>query len=251
MIKKPLVTVLTPTHNRAGTFLAQTIESVQRQNEHGFSHEHIIIDNASTDHTKELVASYSKKDKRIKYICNRKNVLASGALNRGFAKSVGALILPLDDDDLIPRHALQWYVDYFKSHAKVDWAIAYSVFIDEQNRLLKDFSTGNPKVLPNPRKFLVQQLKFNSITNGAVMVRRRAVIKVGGWDESFPAAQDATFWLRLIHANRPYALLPQYLGFYRYHLNRLTTSHMKTGVWLKIIEQLKQKYNVSQAELDS
>ena len=76
-MKNNLISVLTPTHNRK-RFLAQMIESVARQNEQGFIHEHIIIDNKSTDGTRQMVRRMAKKDKRIKYIYNPKADWAYG-----------------------------------------------------------------------------------------------------------------------------------------------------------------------------
>ncbi|MFN7160545.1 MAG: glycosyltransferase family 2 protein [Candidatus Gracilibacteria bacterium] len=69
-----IITILTPTYNRAEKFLPQTIESIQNQSEAGFRHEHIIIDNASTDETQRVVAQYMEKDPRIKYIKNSGNM---------------------------------------------------------------------------------------------------------------------------------------------------------------------------------
>src|SRR6185503_13743532 len=130
MLKKlPIISVLTPTYNRAKNFLPQTIESVANQRETGFVHEHIIIDNASTDKTRQVVAALAKKDSRLKYIRSKKNVKAAGALNIGFPKSKGQIIYPFDDDDLMTPRALQNGFEFFKTHPNIDWFYAFALHI--------------------------------------------------------------------------------------------------------------------------
>ena len=58
-----LVSIITPTYNCA-EFIGETIDSVQSQTY--ISWEMIIVDDCSTDNTKEIVEKYSKNDKRIK-----------------------------------------------------------------------------------------------------------------------------------------------------------------------------------------
>jgi hypothetical protein len=80
----PLVSVLTPTWNRAG-FLATAIESVLAQQMDDL--ELIIGDNASTDETPELVRRYAARDARVKYFRNPFNLGATPNLNRCYRHS--------------------------------------------------------------------------------------------------------------------------------------------------------------------
>ena len=65
-MEKGLVSVITPTYNCA-KFIGETIESVQAQTYQQW--EMIIVDDCSTDNTKEIVDKYIKEDSRIKYFC--------------------------------------------------------------------------------------------------------------------------------------------------------------------------------------
>ena len=65
-MEKGLVSVITPTYNCA-KFIRETIESVQKQTYQQW--EMIIVDDCSTDNTKEIVDKYIKEDSRIKYFC--------------------------------------------------------------------------------------------------------------------------------------------------------------------------------------
>ena len=85
--------IIIPTYNRAA-FLPKAIGSVLAQS---FSDwELIIVDDGSTDNTKDVVAQYS--DSRITYIFQQ-NAERSAARNKGIAHSVGEYVLFLDSDD--------------------------------------------------------------------------------------------------------------------------------------------------------
>ena len=91
---KPLVSVILPTYNRA-RLVSRSINSVLKQTYNNF--ELIIIDDGSTDNTKQIINSFN--DNRIVYLKHNHNKHASAARNTGIAKSKGELIAFLDDDD--------------------------------------------------------------------------------------------------------------------------------------------------------
>lgn len=247
MPKPILVSIITPTYNRAEKFLPETIESVQAQIEHGFVHEHIIVDNASSDNTKAVVAKYAKSDPRIKYIRNKKNLKAAGALNVGFKASKGQLIYPLDDDDLIMPRTLDGYVRFFNEHPEFDWAYAYFMKIDEERRI--SFSTWSPKVYKNPAHAFWSSFRYTFICNGTVVIRRDAVKKVKGWDQ-VQACQDYVMWLKLFHAGMRAGLLKQYQLLYRVHSDQETKRNRgKGGTWEQVRLDLLKKYKTSEEEI--
>jgi glycosyltransferase involved in cell wall biosynthesis/GNAT superfamily N-acetyltransferase len=91
---RPTVSVIIPTYNRAGV-LGRSIESVLVQTYRDF--ELIIVDDGSTDYTKEVVGSYS--DPRIRFIRQEKNRGFAVALNIGIKAARGEYIALLDSDD--------------------------------------------------------------------------------------------------------------------------------------------------------
>src|SRR5215510_4989137 len=90
----PKVSVNIPTHNRA-EFLRSAITSVLDQTFQDF--EIVIIDDASQDHTQEVIASFN--DKRIKVMHNQVSKGDAGARNVGIMNSNCKYIAFLDDDD--------------------------------------------------------------------------------------------------------------------------------------------------------
>lgn len=228
-MKKPLYSILTPTYNRGANFLPQTIRSIQNQKEDGFTHEHIIADNASTDKTEKIVREFAKKDKRIIYVKNKSNLGAAGGLNSAFKKSKGDFIIPLDDDDLLPMSSLQMRHNFHQANPKIKWSYGYSLFIDQNNKL-------TDKIMEYSIAFKKERTDFLSlwgrcyIPNGTVTMKREIVEKVNGWTPGVQT-QDFDMWLRLAAAKiHPY-LIESYLCLYRVHRNQMTKKLIKRGTF--------------------
>jgi glycosyltransferase involved in cell wall biosynthesis len=101
MERTPNVTLVTPTRNRAHT-IARAIRSVLAQT-HG-DWELVIVDDASTDETDRVVASFS--DPRVRFVREPHHVGVTGAKNRGLDEARGAWLGILDSDDELVPHAL-------------------------------------------------------------------------------------------------------------------------------------------------
>lgn len=95
-MNKPDFSILIPTFNRS-SFLKLSVISALRQK--GVSMEVIIADDGSTDDTKEVVKKF--RDKRIKYIKNKKRLGTGMNFKKCFLKSCGDYIFTLGDDDFI------------------------------------------------------------------------------------------------------------------------------------------------------
>ena len=99
MSKIPLFSIVIPTYNRA-KLLRKAIQSVLDQKNHDW--ELIVVDDGSTDNTKEIISLIN--DRRIHYFYQN-NKERSAARNVGIRKSIGQYICFLDDDDyFLPNH---------------------------------------------------------------------------------------------------------------------------------------------------
>lgn len=93
--KKVDISVVIPVHN-GRKYLKKAIDSVLKQQ--GVNLELIIIDDASDDNTAEVVNSY-RKESKMRYVRNRKNIGAAESRNRGVRLAAGEYIAFLDADD--------------------------------------------------------------------------------------------------------------------------------------------------------
>lgn len=114
-----MITVLTPTYNRAST-LYRVYDSLIKQTNNHF--EWIVVDDGSTDDTKKLIKSFiDEKRLDIKYFY-KKNGGKHTALNLGTKKANGELLLILDSDDYLDKDAIKLinkYWEKYKNNEKI------------------------------------------------------------------------------------------------------------------------------------
>jgi len=109
----PMVSVLMPAYN-AEKYIGEAIESILNQTFKDF--EFIIINDGSTDKTEEIIEEYSKKDNRIVYVKNDKNMKISQTLNRGMDMAKGKYMARMDADDVSMEDRLEKQVKYMEEN---------------------------------------------------------------------------------------------------------------------------------------
>ncbi|MEO1184545.1 MAG: glycosyltransferase [Cyanobacteria bacterium J06636_27] len=183
----PLISVIVPVYNGEKT-IKETIESVLNQT---FSNlELIIIDDGSQDSTLKVISDI--KDSRLK-VFSYKNAGVAISRNRGIKKSVGEFIAFLDADDLWTSDKLEVQLEALQS--KPQAALAYS-WVDYINAEGEFLHNGN-HITINGNAYK-QMLVENVLENGSnPLVRREALIYVGGFNQSLTPAEDWDMWLRL------------------------------------------------------
>lgn len=95
--------IIIPTYNRAN-YLSEVINSILKQSFNKF--ELLIIDDGSTDNTKEIIGSYIKKDSRIKYL-HQENSERGAARNKGIKEATGNYLVFFDSDDVMHSNHLE------------------------------------------------------------------------------------------------------------------------------------------------
>lgn len=108
-MNKPFFSIVIPTYNRSG-FIRKTIESILKQD---FSdYEVLVVDDGSTDNTKDVVATFT--DKRVQYI-HKTNGERGAARNTGAQNARGLYINFIDSDDIVYTHHLSTAHNLIKS----------------------------------------------------------------------------------------------------------------------------------------
>ena len=108
-----MITVLTPTYNRAN-LLNKAYQSLTEQTDDNF--EWIVVDDGSTDKTKNIVEKFINEDKiRIRYYY-KKNGGKHTALNLGINKAKGNLLIILDSDDYLDKNAVKISLKYWEKY---------------------------------------------------------------------------------------------------------------------------------------
>lgn len=137
-----LVSIITPTYN-CGKYISETIESVINQSYKNW--EMIIIDDCSTDNTKDVVEKYKKNYSNIIYKVLDNNSGAAIARNTALKMAKGKYIAFLDSDDLWDSGKLEKQINFMK---KNNYYFTYTNYeeIDENSNTLKKLVTGPKKI---------------------------------------------------------------------------------------------------------
>lgn len=210
---RPAFSVVLPTYNRAH-LLPRAIQSVLDQTYEDF--ELIVVDDASTDQTREVVASFH--DERIVYIRLEVNSGVSIARNTAIAQARGEYISLLDDDDeYLPNFLAE-------THRALEPAPATVGFAWGGVRWVRDTSVG--EVVINDKLWQPQfedrgqaYLAFLRPTLGTgwgVTIRRRCFGSVEWFDEALRVHQDHEFFPRLAR-QFDFVVIPETLIKVHYH----------------------------------
>lgn len=219
MIDIPSISVIIPTHNY-GAFIGDAIESIFAQDYPQKSIEIIVVDDGSTDNTREVVQKYTG---RVTYFHSERKGVAA-ARNRGVSLAKGQIIAFLDADDIWVSVRTKRVVEAFAQHAGIGIVFHNFDVIDSGGRsLYKDFSeTFYPQ--RNRRGPLLSDIIKGKIFCGASSFSfRSALLK-----EICPIPEDirrgVDFYLTAIAACYAQAwYLPETLGLYRLHNKNLTS----------------------------
>ncbi len=190
----PKVSVVIPTYNRAH-LIAESIQSALDQAFTDF--ELIVVDDGSTDNTKEVVDSF--QDPRIRYFYQEnKGVAVAG--NRGFELCRGEYVAFYSSDDLLVENALEKGVQVLDSHPEVAFSYGQTYRMDERGRVfgvskLKNRHSGVRRGIEEIIQFLLYD---NIIPAMTVMARRSCVFEVGLFDTTFcHGSEDIDLFVRL------------------------------------------------------
>jgi len=194
---EPLVSVIIPTFNRVAT-LERALKSVINQSYSNI--EVIVVDDASTDNTIDLLSNVT--DSRLRVICHDQNKGVAGATNTGVRAARGTLIAFQDSDDEWLDGKLSQQVERFAT-APADCVAVYCTKIVYGRD--PEFRRGKRRVacVPGPaetafegdlRELLWQR---NIISPQTAICTREALMSLGGFDEKLRTDQDWDFFSRL------------------------------------------------------
>jgi glycosyltransferase involved in cell wall biosynthesis len=211
--QKPKISVVMSVYN-GDKYLKEAIESILSQTFTDL--ELIIINDGSTDRSREILESY--KDGRIR-LFNNTNKGLTKSLNEGIRYSNGEYIARMDADDVSMPNRFERQVSFLDSHPGIVMCGTWAQFTD------KDGNDNGPYQTPvSGREIRTMLIKHSPFIHPSVMIRRNLFDKVGFYDESFRCAQDYELWTRVV-ALFDTANLPEVLLKYRVLKSGITGSN--------------------------
>ena len=205
----PLVSVILPTYNR-GQYIAKAVESVWRQSYKNL--ELIIINDASTDATGELVSVFSKHNPRITILRNETNLGIVASLNKGIGVAQGKYIARLDDDDIwCDDKKIEKQVDFLEKNPEYCLTGGGVIKIDKNGKEIVRY------LLPEKDEDIRKTILINNaFAHTTVLFRKDTFLKVGGYDEQFAFIEDWDLWLKMGKIGKFY----NFQEFFVYYLDQ-------------------------------
>lgn len=230
----PLVSVIVPAYNY-GHFIGETIASVRAQTYQNW--ECLVVDDGSTDNTREVVSKLINEDGRVRYFFQENQGLAA-ARNSGIAETKGEYLQFLDADDLIEPLKLEKHVAFLEQNSSIDIVYGNTRYFRSDNpseRLFSCWGATEPW-MPEISESVdaVEALVKRVIVVHAPLLRRTVALDIGPFDVTMNACEDWHFWIRGAAQGKQFRYLDaeETLALIRWHPqsmsqnDRLMTTHV-------------------------
>ena len=246
-----LVSVIMSVYNEKEKWLMQAIESILKQSYKNIEFI-IILDNPDNKKLNDIIKFYNKKDERIRYFINEKNMGLVKSLNKALGYAKGDFIARMDADDISMIDRFEKQVDYMDKHPDVDFMGARCININEDGEeLYRD------ALIPEDMKLIKSCLvNVDFVNHPTWFFRKKCSDKNEGYRE-ITCAEDYDFLLRLITNGFKLANTNEFLVRYRIrssgisqsnslqqllyskHVVKMYKDRMKYGVEKQSVEDLK------------
>ncbi|HCC51080.1 MAG TPA: hypothetical protein DEQ30_02730 [Porphyromonadaceae bacterium] len=228
MNDNPPVSVIMPVYN-VELYVMEAIDSILCQTFSDF--EFIIIDDGSTDNTWNIVQSYN--DSRIITIQNDCNIGNYPSRNKGIKVSKGKFIVVMDGDDIAMPERLKKQLLYFEKNPDV---IALGTNC-------KFNSDDNKEFIPlNHEDVTISLLKDFNILHPSLMIRKDAILSLGGYDEAYKCAADYDLLCHLALLGKV-ENLPEILMMHRIHESQISQTKRKEQN--EFARSIRRKYQLN------
>jgi glycosyltransferase involved in cell wall biosynthesis len=231
------ISVCIPAYN-GERWLGEAIESVLAQTRQDF--ELLIVDNHSSDGSFGLATEAARRDDRIRVVENRETIGAVPNHNRCLALAQGDLIKFLHHDDRIREHCLERMAAVFEANPRVGLVFSRrEILLDEPEDLSAQAWKREHEILHSGfgelgevndgpsllRRYLPTfgEIEYANWIGepSAVMLRRSAAERLGGFDERVRQSFDIELWLRVM-ASHDVGFVDEPLAVFRHHEESLT-----------------------------
>lgn len=183
---QPLVSVIVPVYNGA-KHLSEAIDSVQKNTFKNY--EIILVNDGSSDESKELCHALTQKYSNISFYDFPENRGLSNTLNFALQKAQGAYICRLNQDDIMLPNRLETQVSFLNMHPEVVALGSYIQYFGDNSEQIT--------FMEKDREIKKTWLLVSPFADPAVMYRKEIALKVGGYDQNFWPVDDTQMWYKM------------------------------------------------------
>jgi glycosyltransferase involved in cell wall biosynthesis len=208
MMNPPAISIVLPTYN-GSRYIRTSIESCLNQTFQDF--ELIIVNDCSTDNTKEIIIEYAAKDSRVKLLHNAFNKKLPLSLNEGFNVAKGKYHTWTSDDNYYALNALETLFDTLEKDKSIDFVYTdYTIINDnDEVRAKRTFGDINEKLFQGCSACFLYKAEIYKANNG--------------YNPSAFLIEDFDFFLRAFLQFKILYLTRYDLYYYREHASSLTS----------------------------
>jgi glycosyltransferase involved in cell wall biosynthesis len=246
-MKKPKVSIIIPNYNHA-SFLKQRLESVYHQTFQDF--EVILLDDASTDSSLEILNTYKDQPKTVHFIVNKSN---SGSpfkqWQKGLELAKGNYIWIAESDDYCELTFLDKMITYLNNNSEVGLAYCQTIDVNERGEKISNRIEYTKEFLPNiwESNFKLNGTDFNKsylikknvIPNASAVLFKKELVTKDFFTEKLVAMKmcgDWLFWVQLA-LKTEVVFLAKNLNYFRSH-EKISRNHTTSKIKkLRLIEE--------------
>lgn len=221
----PLISIVLPTFN-GSRYLRESLDSILAQTYSNW--ELIIVDDASTDKTPEIISEYVAIDARIRSLRHQVNKRIPGGLNTGFSVAAGEYFTWTSDDNRFRPNALSEMSQFLERHRDIDFVYSDASIIDADGQITGYMKAGEPN-----------ELAFRNPVGASFMYRSKIQQALGGYADDMFLCEDFEFWIRA--ANR-FKLAPLHRDLYLYRAHPGSLSSTKYKQVIRAIDRLMERH---------
>lgn len=194
----PLISVLMVNYNHEG-HIGEAIESVLSQTHQNI--QFIIVDDGSTDHSREIIEKYSLADSRIEYYPQPVNRHICHATNFGFQKVKGEYLARIDSDDLWYPDKLEKQLHFIQSAKDCRICFSWIDLIDQNGTIVNDSEKALFDLYRSHTMTQEEWLRFfffigNNLCHSSVLMETSLMRQIGRFHLAYRQAHDFDYWIR-------------------------------------------------------
>lgn len=206
--RNPMISVIMSTYNEE-KYIETSLKSLLNQTFKEF--EIIIVDDASTDHTRQLIEGL--QDERIHLLCNEENQGLTKNLNKALKYAKGKYIARMDGDDIAFSKRFEKQYQYMEKHPDTMLVSCYTKSFGDSDLVF---------ALPDKSDVLKVRMLVRPVYAHPGFMMRRELIEAGyRYNEEYRTAQDYEFASRVAEQYK-IGLVPEVLLFYRVHKKQIS-----------------------------
>ena len=247
-MSKPLVTVCIPTYNGAA-HLSECLESVCLQTYREV--EILVVDDCSTDQTAHIISEYQKRDRRLRFVRNARNLGLTGNWERCAQLAKGDYIKFAFQDDVLYPQCIDVLMRSMQRGVRFAFCAREFVADDGTDKaLLNGLERGRRRItelfagrrLLSPELFcqsVLDSMQMNIVGEPTVTLMHRDVLtRYGHFNPDFVQIIDFEYWCR-VGANESISYVPEVLAKFRLHAGSETSRNLTRRVYqAEVVDRL-------------